>query len=84
MQEGLSTVTVATEATEPSTPAAIHGNGHLDAAEPGNLMGEPSIAKLGFALQLVLQTTRGGENVSVGPLVPTLAALLPSLLRVQV
>ena len=73
VQEGVRVIAAESASNEAAPPA-----------QGGGLLGDPRVARLGFALQLVLQATRGGENVCVGCLAPTLAALLPFLLRVQV
>lgn len=50
----------------------------------GQLMSDPRVVRLGYALQVVMQGIRGGEGVCHGTLSPLLAKLLPLLLRVQV
>ena len=75
VQEGVATIAAVSASTD---------NGNAGEEGGGGLMGHPSIARLGFALQVVIQATRGGEGVCCGCLAPTIASLLPNLLRVQV
>ena len=48
------------------------------------LIGQPKVARLGTALQVVQQSLRGAERLCAIQMRPTLLKMLPYLLRIQV
>ena len=85
LQEGVDAVVeVSASATQDSDTPMQENGPTATSDQESALTRDARTAKLAFALQVVLQATRGGESVCLGSFQPTIVALLPLLFRVQV